>query len=86
MKKKKYKSQLTEEVVDTRDDRLTLEGVVEECMPGTLFRILCTNGHRVLATLGGKLRQNRIRLLCGDNVTCEVSPYDLSRGRVTYRN
>ena len=70
---------------ETRDDRLEMEGVVSECMPGTLFRVTCDNGHVVLATLAGKLRQNRIRLLPGDRVRCEVSPYDLSRGRVCWR-
>jgi translation initiation factor IF-1 len=54
-------------------------------MPGTLFRVRCDNGHVVLCTLSGKLRVNRIRLLVGDNVTVEVSPYDLTRGRVTWR-
>jgi translation initiation factor IF-1 len=60
-------------------------GRIEECMPGTLFRVKCDNGHEVLATLGGRLRLNRIRLLPGDNVRIEVSPYDLSRGRVVFR-
>jgi translation initiation factor IF-1 len=71
-----------------RDDRVEMQGIVDECMPGTLFRIRCGgahDGHMVLATLGGKLRQNRIRLLPGDSVRIEVSPYDLSRGRVVYR-
>jgi len=68
-----------------RDDRLEMQGKVEECMPGTLFRVRCDNGHLVLCTLSGKLRQNRIRILAGDAVTCECSPYDVSRGRITWR-
>lgn len=69
-----------------RDDRLELSGRIEECLPGTLFRIKCDAGNIVLCTLSGKLRQNRIRLLPGDAVTVEVSPYDLTRGRVMWRH
>lgn len=69
-----------------RQDRLELAGSVDECLPGTLFRVKCTAGNVVLCTLSGRLRQNRIRILPGDNVTIEVSPYDLSRGRITWRN
>ena len=71
---------------DTREDRMEFQGVIEECMPGTLFKVVCDNELRVLATLSGKLRMNHIRLLPGDNVTVEVSPYDTSRGRVTWRH
>lgn len=70
---------------EERTDRLELEGTVDECLPGTLFRVKCINGHMVLATLSGKLRVNHIRLLPGDAVTVEVSPYDTTRGRVTWR-
>jgi translation initiation factor IF-1 len=70
---------------DSRDDRLELEGSIEECLPGTLFRVKCTAGNTVLCTLSGKLRMNRIRILPGDNVTIEVSPYDVTRGRITWR-
>ena len=69
-----------------RQDRLELEGRIEECLPGTLFRVKCTAGNVVLCTLSGKLRMNRIRLLPNDNVTIEVSPYDVSRGRITWRH
>ena len=65
---------------------MELEGSVEECLPGTLFRIKCDIGGEALCTLGGKMRINRIRLLPGDRVRIEVSPYDTSRGRVVYRN
>ncbi len=69
-----------------RSDRLELEGRVDECKPGTLFIVKCGEGHQVLCTLSGKLRLNRIRILPGDQVKVEVSPYDLSRGRVIWRN
>lgn len=68
-----------------REDAIELHGIIEEALPGTWFRVTCDNGHSVLATLSGKLRINHIRLLPGDKVSVEVSPYDLSRGRVTYR-
>ncbi len=71
--------------IDERQDRLELKGVVDEALPGTLFKVKVEGGNIVLATLAGKLRQNRIRILPGDNVTVEVSPYDLSRGRISWR-
>lgn len=70
---------------EERQDRLELQGRVEEALPGTLFRVKCEAGNTVVCTLSGKLRINRIRLLPGDNVTIEVSPYDLTKGRVTWR-
>lgn len=70
---------------EERTDVLPLEGFVEEALPGTLFKVKCTTGHTVICTLSGKLRVNRIRLLPGDRVAIEVSPYDLTRGRVTWR-
>lgn len=70
---------------EEREDRLTIEGSVEEALPGTLFRIKCDTGHEALCTLSGKLRFNRIRLLPGDRVSIEVSPYDITRGRVVWR-
>ena len=70
---------------EERSDVLPLEGVVEEALPGTLFKVKTTTGHTVICTLSGKLRINRIRLLPGDRVRLEVSPYDLSRGRVAWR-
>lgn len=62
-----------------------MQGVVDEALPGTLFTVTCEHGHKVLATLAGKLRQNHIRILPGDSVVVEVSPYDLSRGRISWR-
>jgi translation initiation factor IF-1 len=80
MKKKRYQQEEAE-----RDDRMELIGVVEESLPGTLFKIRTSAGQLVLATLSGKMRQNHIMVLPGDNVIVEVSPYDPSRGRVMYR-
>lgn len=70
---------------DDREDRLELEGFVEEALPSTLFRVKTDAGFLVMCTLGGKLRLNRIRILTGDRVTIEVSPYDTSKGRVVWR-
>jgi translation initiation factor IF-1 len=69
-----------------KQDNIELEGTVTEVLPNATFRVRVGTGHQVLASLGGKMRQNRIRVLEGDLVTLEVSPYDLSRGRITYRH
>jgi translation initiation factor IF-1 len=82
---KKNRHNLQQDKQDDRDDRVELQGIVDEALPGTLFNVKCENNHVVLATLAGKLRQNHIRILPGDSVVVEVSPYDLSRGRVTWR-
>jgi translation initiation factor IF-1 len=63
-----------------------LEDLVTEVLPNATFRVQLTNGHNVLATLGGNMRRFRIRVLAGDRVTIEVSPYDLTRGRITFRH
>lgn len=68
-----------------RSDRIEFSGVVLEALPSTLFKVEVEGGSVVLATLSGKLRQNRIRILPGDTVKVEVSPYDLTRGRITWR-
>lgn len=70
---------------EERDDRLELTGIVEEALPAAMFRVRCDGGLSVLCTLAGKLRMNRIRILPGDAVTIEVSPYDTSKGRITWR-
>lgn len=70
---------------EDRDDRLEMQGVVEEALPSTLFQIRCENGMLVLCTLAGRLRMNHIRVLPGDPVAIEVSPYDTSRGRIVWR-
>lgn len=66
-------------------DSITTEGVVVEVLPGTMFRVKLTNGHVVLAHISGKMRKNFIRIVPGDKVTVEISPYDLTKGRITYR-
>jgi translation initiation factor IF-1 len=66
-------------------DKIKVEGTVTEALPGTQFRVELDNGHEVLAYLSGKMRKYYIRILLGDRVTLEMSPYDLSRGRITYR-
>jgi len=63
-----------------------MEGTVSEVLPNTTFRVMLENGHQVLATVAGKMRRFRIRVLAGDRVTLAVSPYDLTRGRITYRH
>lgn len=62
-----------------------MEGIVKEVLPNATFRVVLENGHEILTYLSGKMRQNYIRVLEGDRVKCELSPYDLSRGRITYR-
>ena len=73
-------------VVVAKTDAIEMEGTVTEILPNAMFRVTVQGGHDVLATLGGKMRQHRIRVLAGDLVKIEVSPYDLSRGRITYRH
>lgn len=63
-----------------------MSGKVEDVLPNAMFRVVLENGHQITATIAGKLRQNNIRILLGDRVDVEMSPYDLSRGRVVYRN
>ena len=70
----------------SKSDVIEIEGVVVEKLPNTMFRVELENGHRVLATISGKLRQNFIRILPGDKVTLELSPYDLTKGRITFRH
>jgi len=62
-----------------------MEGVVNELLPSASFRVTLDNGHEILAHLSGKMRMNRIRLVPGDRVRVEISPYDLTKGRITYR-
>lgn len=68
-----------------KEDSIELEGTVVESLPNAMFRVELGNGHRILAHISGKMRMNYIRILPGDKVTVEMSPYDLSRGRITYR-
>ncbi|MDD6262025.1 MAG: translation initiation factor IF-1 [Clostridiales bacterium] len=68
-----------------KDDVIELEGVVTEALPNAMFRVELPNGHKILAHISGKLRMHYIRILPGDKVTIEMSPYDLSKGRITWR-
>ena len=68
-----------------REDAIEVEGKVIETLPNAMFRVRLENGHEVLAHLSGKMRMNYIRILAGDRVKLELSPYDLSRGRITFR-
>ena len=67
------------------EEKIRAEGVVIEALPGTQFRVRLDNGHEVLAYLAGKMRKYYIRILLGDRVAVEMSPYDLARGRITFR-
>jgi len=67
------------------DDIIRMAGTVEEVLPNAMFRIVLENTHTITATIGGRLRKNNIRILLGDQVEVEISPYDLNRGRVVYR-
>ena len=69
-----------------KQDVIEVDGVVEDCLPGTMFKVKLPNGHTVLAHVSGKIRVNYIRILPGDRVTVEISPYDLTRGRITFRH
>jgi translation initiation factor IF-1 len=69
-----------------KDDVIELQGTITEVLPNTQFRVLLENGHKVLAHVSGKIRMHYIRILPGDKVTVEVSPYDITRGRITYRH
>lgn len=69
----------------SKEDLMKFEGVVTESRPAGRFEVTLENGHIIDATISGKIRQNNIRILCGDTVDVEVSVYDLSKGRITYR-
>jgi translation initiation factor IF-1 len=68
-----------------KEDVIEVEGTITEALPNTQFRVELDNGHNVLAHISGKMRMNYIRILPGDKVRVELSPYDLDRGRITYR-
>ena len=69
-----------------KSDVLELDGIVEECLPNAMFRVRVTESHLVTAVVSGRMRQNRIQILLGDKVKLEVSVYDMTKGRVTYRS
>ena len=69
-----------------KEELLEFEGIVEEVLPNTMFRVKLENGHEMLAHSSGRMRKNRIRVLAGDKVTVEMTPYDLTKGRITFRH
>ncbi len=70
----------------SKQDMIEIEGTVVEALPNATFTVELENGHRILAHISGKLRMNYIKILPGDNVTVEMSPYDLTKGRITWRS
>ena len=75
----------TEGNLAKQEDKIEVEGEITEALPSTMFRVELEGGHSVLATISGKMRKHYIRILPGDKVKVELSPYDLTRGRITYR-
>jgi len=69
-----------------KEDQIEMEGTVVETLPNTMFRVELENGHIITAHISGKMRKHYIRILTGDKVTVEMTPYDLSKGRITYRS
>lgn len=69
----------------SKQDVIELKGKVEELLPNTAFRVSLENGHKITAHLSGKMRMNKIRILAGDSVKVQLTPYDLNRGRIVYR-
>ena len=70
----------------SKQDMIEVEGTVKEALPNAVFKVELPNGHEILAHISGKLRMNFIRILPGDKVTIEMSPYDLTKGRITWRS
>lgn len=68
-----------------KEENIEMEGVVIETLPNTMFRVKLDNGHIVIAHISGRMRKNYIRILTGDKVTVQLTPYDLTKGRITYR-
>ena len=69
-----------------KEEAIRVEATVKEALPNAMFRVVLDNGHQVLAHVSGRMRMNWIRILPGDRVTVEISPYDLTRGRIVYRS
>ena len=70
----------------SKEDAIQFQGVVSELLPNAMFRVKLDNDHEVIAHTSGKMRKNRIRVLAGDRVTVEMTPYDLTKGRITFRS
>src|SRR5207245_3191212 len=79
-------TQKTRKAMAGKEEKIEMEGEITEALPSTMFRVQLDGGHSVLATISGKMRKHYIRILPGDKVKVELSPYDLTRGRITYRH
>ena len=84
MSKKNYLKKEENKVINSKDF-IEIEGEVLELMPAAMFKVLLENGHEILAHLSGRMRMHKIRILPGDKVRVQISPYDLSKGRINYR-
>ncbi|MEI6788151.1 MAG: translation initiation factor IF-1 [bacterium] len=71
---------------EVKDDSIRIDGTVFKVLPATMYRVKLDNGHEILAHISGKMRKHFIRITSGDKVTVEISPYDLTKGRITYRH
>ncbi|MCB0006243.1 MAG: translation initiation factor IF-1 [Anaerolineales bacterium] len=80
------KSNATKTIGKEKEEKLEVEGTIVEALPNTQFIVELDNGHKVLAYLSGKMRRHYIRILLGDRVRLEMTPYDITRGRITYRH
>lgn len=69
-----------------KEEMIEMQGLVDEVLPDTRFRVSLENGHTIIAYMAGKMRKHRIRILAGDKVSIELTPYDLSKGRITFRH
>ena len=69
----------------SKEDVIEMSGIIEECLPGAMFRVNLEQGSKILGHISGRMRQNKIQILTGDRVRVELSPYDLTRGRITFR-
>ena len=70
----------------SKEDMIEMEGLVNEVLPDTRFRVTLDNGHAIVAYMAGKMRKHRIRIIAGDKVSIELTPYDLTKGRITFRH
>ena len=70
----------------SKEDLIEMKGKIEEILPDARYRVVLENGHPLIAYTGGKMRKHRIKIIAGDNVTVEMSPYDLTKGRITFRH
>jgi translation initiation factor IF-1 len=75
-----------EDIPMPKEDMIEMNGLVDEVLPDTRFRVSLENGHTIIAYMAGKMRKHRIRILAGDKVSIELTPYDLSKGRITFRH